>query len=77
MRDTLKIECLIEAMDRYWDAKREEEEARANYHGPSWGYFGRSYVDAKESAAEEIQKRLDEYIDARIAAVGQASREPQ
>jgi hypothetical protein len=74
MRDTLKIECLIEALDRYWDAKREEEEARAQYEGRSWGYFGRSYVDAKESAAEEIQKRLDEYIDGRIAAAGQGAK---
>jgi hypothetical protein len=68
MRDTLKIECLIEALDRYWDAKQEEEDARARYGGPSWGYFGRSYVDAKDRAAEEIQKRLDEYVDARISA---------
>ena len=75
MRDTLKIECLIEALDRYWDAKREEEEERERYEGRSWGYFGRHLIEAKEDAAEDIQKRLDEYIDARIAAAGQTSRD--
>lgn len=55
-------------MDNYWDAKREEEEARAKYDGPSWGYWGASYIEAKEEAAEELQKRLDEYVDERIQA---------
>lgn len=53
-------------MDNYWDAKREEEEARNDYHGPSWGYFGARYIEAMEEAAEDVQKRLDEYVDERI-----------
>lgn len=76
MRDTLNIECLIQALDQYMAASREEAEAREKYEGPSWGYFGRDYIETKEKAAEEVQKRLDQYIDARIEAkiCGQAGR---
>lgn len=75
MRDTLQIESLIQALDNYYDAKKEEEEARERYDGRSWGYFGRSLIEAKERAAEDIQKRLDEYIDRRIRQNQQETRE--
>lgn len=66
VRDTLKIECLAYALDEYLSAAREEAEARERYGGPSWGYFGASFIEAKERAAEEFGNQLDSYIDRKL-----------
>jgi len=68
MRDTLKIECLLEAMDSYASASTEERTAREAYDGYSWGYYGYRYIEAKERAAEEVQKHLRAFIAEEIAA---------
>lgn len=67
MRDTLSIESLIEALGNYTSACREEAEARERYDGPSWGYAGRYYIEARERAADDVQTYLNQYIDSRVA----------
>ena len=68
MRDTQQMECLVQAMHEAMDAYLTEKKARDEYAGCSWDYFGRSLIEAREWAAEEFGKRLEAYIDARIAA---------
>lgn len=68
MRDTLKIECLMEALDAYGEAAANERRAREEYEGYSWGYFGRGYIEAKESAAEKVQEHLAAFADGRVKA---------
>lgn len=71
MRDTLAIECLVQALGDYVDRARECDTERNRFHeggGTSWGYFGHSVIQRKEQAAEEFQKRLDQYIDEKIKA---------
>jgi hypothetical protein len=66
MIDTLRIECLVQALENYMDTYHQEQVARLNYDGPSWGYFGRAMIEAKELAAFEVQNRLDDYVDGRV-----------
>ena len=66
MRNTLDIECLVQAFQNAVKAKSEHDKARDEYGGYSWGYYGRNYVVAMEDAAEELQKRLDDYIEKKI-----------
>lgn len=67
MRNTLEIECLGQALENYMDAKRRHDKARDEYEGYSWGYHGHHYVQEMENAAEDFQKRLDKYIDDKVA----------
>lgn len=62
MRDTLRIECLLEAIQNYSVASGEERKARESYDGYSWGYHGHRFIEAKERAAEEVDKHLNEII---------------
>jgi len=66
MKDDSKIQCLVESIGRLSEAQIEERKAREQYQGDSWQYFGQSYFEAIDRAAEELQKRLDEYIDKRV-----------
>lgn len=69
MRNTLAIECLVQALGDYVDRARECDTERNRFHeggGTSWDYFGYSFIRLKEEAAEEFQKRLDQYIDEKI-----------
>lgn len=71
MRNTLDIECLVQSLEKVIRLRREHDEARDEYMqrgGYSWGYYGRGLVAAMEESAEDFQKRLDAYIDARIQA---------
>ena len=69
MRDTLKCECLVQALEDVVAARREHDEARDNYDGYSWGYFGHSYVKRMEDAAEEFEKRLNDYVKQQVLSV--------
>lgn len=62
MRDTLKIECLLEALENYMEARHEHDKARDEYTGYSWGYYGRDYIEKKEKAAEVFQEKLEEIV---------------
>lgn len=68
MMNTLGIECLMQAMANHAEAVADEREARSRYTGYSWGYHGREYIQRVEDAAAEVEKRLNEYIDARVDA---------
>lgn len=66
MIDTLEIECLMQAISEYDEARQEERQACTNYDGYSWGYHGASFIQAREKAAEDVQNRLNKIIDERI-----------
>lgn len=68
MKDTLTLRCLLQALQNFVEAEREEQDQRSAYLGYSWDYFGQDYIQRREDAAAEFGKRLDEYIDRRIAA---------
>lgn len=57
-KNTLDIDCLMEAMSNYHDAKEAERRAYNAYDGWSWGYHGSEYVDAVARAAEAVRERL-------------------
>lgn len=69
MRNTLEIECLVQSLENVVAAKQEHDKAREEYTGYSWGYHGHSYVKRMEDAADDFQKRLDEYIEEKVRAV--------
>jgi hypothetical protein len=64
--NTLEIECVVQALENYLDAKRTHDQARDRYEGYSWGYFGRDYVDRMESNAEDFGNRLNALIESRV-----------
>lgn len=66
MRDTLKTECLMEAFERYYQAKAVEKREREAYTGYSWGYYGYDYIRAVELAAEEVQTQLANLVGAEV-----------
>lgn len=68
--DTLEIECLVQALDRYTEAAAEVKKSRDESDNPSWEYFSRHLIDAKNDAASDFGERLNEYIDKRIAGAG-------
>lgn len=68
MKNTLEIECLVQAFQNAVEAKVEHDKARDEYTGYSWGYHGHSYVQAMENAADDLGKRLDELIEKRVLA---------
>lgn len=68
VNDDLAVECLIQSLSNYLEAKLEHDSARDKYEGHSWDYHGHRYVEAKETAAHDFGKRLAEYVDHRIAA---------
>jgi hypothetical protein len=67
MRNTLNTECLLEAAENYFEARRKHDRARDEYienGGYSWGYYGASFVEEKEKAAEEFQQLFIEQVRA-------------
>ena len=67
VKNTLEMECLIQALQNAVAAKIEHDTARAAYDGYSWGYHGRSLVEAMENAAQELSERLDTLIEKKVA----------
>lgn len=69
VKNTIDIECLVQALQNVISAKNEHDKARDNYDGYSWGYYGWSYVQRMESAADEFGKRLDQLIEKKVIEV--------
>ena len=67
MDTRLNVSAVMSAMTAYAEAQKQHDEARENYQGYSWGYYGSSYLRAVQEAEEEAQKVLDDYIDLKIA----------
>ena len=67
--DRMDMQCLLQAMENYVNAKRKHDRARDNYTGYSWGYHGSDYINAMNEAAVDYGEYLDRYIEARINAV--------
>ena len=61
-RDTLKIECFLQAIEEYFDAKRECDKARDEYDGRSWGYYGSHLIDSVAEKAAEVEDSLIDVI---------------
>lgn len=69
IRDTLEIECLVQAFQNMIEAKNEHDDARKQFidnGGYSWGYHGHHYVKSMEGAAEDLQTRLNGYIEKKV-----------
>ena len=60
------MDDILQALERYLDAKRELDECRNSCEYDA-GYFCSSQYSAMESAKGEVDKTLGAYIDARIA----------
>jgi len=56
--DTLNIECLMQAINEYADAKSERDKARDEYDGYSWGYHGSHFEDSVAKKAAEVKNQL-------------------
>lgn len=68
--DTLTIECLIERLTNYLDAKNHHDTVRDEFvakGGYSWGYHGHSLIERMNQEAKNFADALDSYIDQRIA----------
>ena len=61
-KSTLDIDCLMEAMSNYHDAKEAERRAYNAYQGYSWGYYGSDYIEAVARAAEAVREHLTAVI---------------
>ena len=68
VRDTLEIECVVQALQNYLEAKQAHDEARNQYDGYSWGYYGRHYVERMEEHADDFGARLNALIESRVVA---------
>lgn len=66
VKNTLEVECLIQALQNVLEAKAEHDKARDAYEGYSWGYYGRSFVEDVEVAADEFGKRLAALIEKKV-----------
>jgi len=68
-KNTLELECLIEALTAYVDAKKDHDQARnrhAENGGYSWGHYGQSEIERVERCAGDLGQRLNALIDARV-----------
>lgn len=60
-------EMLMVALRAYIEAAQDEHKARESFQGSSWDYYGQYHIQARDNAAEAFTKRLNDYIDARVA----------
>lgn len=67
VKNTLEVECLIQALENALKARIDHDTARDEYGGYSWGYHGRPLVDAMENAADEFGTRLTSLIEKKVA----------
>lgn len=80
IRDTLKSECVLDAIEQYMDAKLAHDKARDAHEeegGYSWGYHGHNYIRRKEEAAEAFDKALMTLLDARLKSPKGDEGDPQ
>lgn len=69
--DPILIQCLIQSLQNAVEAKSEHDKAREEFSssgGYSWGYHGRSYIQAVEDTSRDFGERLEQLIDARVQA---------
>ena len=66
MKNTLEVECLIQALQKVLEAKIEHDKERDGCDGYSWGYYGQRFVDSMENAADEFGSRLDALIEKKV-----------
>lgn len=66
--DRMDVQTLVQAFEDCIKARTEHDRALGEYDGYSWGYAGYNYVNSMNAAAEDLGKRLDQYIDQRVAA---------
>lgn len=59
---------VLNALARVIDSTNEHDRARERYVGYSWDYVGHSLIWERDQARDDFAKRLDAYIDQRIAA---------
>ena len=63
-----KVRWLVESLMRAVEASLAVEDAREKHDGYDFDYFHSSEIRARDIAAEEFGKHLNEYIDQRIQA---------
>jgi hypothetical protein len=73
----LDLDVLMEAMDRYADAKRAHDKALSKYDGYSWGYFGQTFIEALDEARKEVRSKLSEYVRGEVKAAIEAMMSPE
>lgn len=56
------VEQFAYAVADYIDAKREEEKARKEYEGMSWGYHGFTYFQRIDAAKEKLTATFKEAV---------------
>lgn len=66
MKDTLTIDCLIQAIFEAGDARAELTRARYAYTGYSFDYFYHSEIKRADDLAARAGELLNNYIDLRI-----------
>ena len=63
------IQCLLDAIDQYIDAKNDHDKERDKSSGSSWGYFGHREIQRKEDAALQVKKYFNKCVDVRVEQV--------
>ena len=58
--------ALMQAMQRWMDAKGEHDIAYSKFEGFSWDYYGKNFIEAVEDAEKDVEENLQKYVDARI-----------
>jgi hypothetical protein len=69
--NTLDVECLIQSLGEYIEARNQHEKEYNEYDGMSWGYHGGGEygpIARLERCAEDFASRLNAYVDSRIEA---------
>ncbi len=69
MRDTLKAQCVLEAITQYNESKAIHDKARDAFEGYSWGYYGREYIYNMERDAEVFQEQFRDFLKEQIDAL--------
>lgn len=60
----------VEALEAYYDARKEHDEAKESADPYNWGYFGERWRTAVTEAEAGVQAAIDAAIDARLIARG-------
>jgi hypothetical protein len=73
----LDLDVLIEAFERYSEAKRRHDKAASKYEGHSWGYFGNDLIQAMDEARSEMRDKLRAYVKSEVADVLKTLRQEE
>lgn len=66
VNDTSKIECLLQSLQEYIDAKNDLAKAQGDFDGHSFEYWGWREIKRVEDCAKDFQDRLNEIITAKV-----------